>query len=81
MSGARVAMFAAAVVWPAVLLVTLRAGQVQSPRSVGQPRSPRTDVHADVSMFAPSSECLACHNNLVTPAGEDVSIGRAGADR
>ena len=26
-------------------------------------------------MFAPSSECLACHNNLVTSSGEDVSIG------
>ena len=26
-------------------------------------------------MFAPSSDCLACHNNLVAPAGEDVSIG------
>ena len=26
-------------------------------------------------MFAPSSDCVACHNNLVTPAGEDVSIG------
>ena len=26
-------------------------------------------------MFAPSSDCLACHNNLVTPSGEDVSIG------
>ena len=26
-------------------------------------------------MFAVSSECLACHNNLVAPTGEDVSIG------
>ena len=26
-------------------------------------------------MFALSSDCLACHNNLVTPSGEDVSIG------
>ena len=26
-------------------------------------------------MFAPSSECVACHNNLVTSSGEDVSIG------
>ena len=28
-------------------------------------------------MFAPSSECVACHNNLVTSGGEDVSIGAA----
>ena len=26
-------------------------------------------------MFAVSSECVACHNNLVAPTGEDVSIG------
>jgi hypothetical protein len=26
-------------------------------------------------MFAPSSDCVACHNNLVTRHGEDVSIG------
>ena len=32
-------------------------------------------VSADASMFALSSECLACHNNLVAPTGEDVSIG------
>lgn len=30
---------------------------------------------ADAAMFAPSSQCVACHNNLVTPGGEDVSIG------
>ena len=71
-------MFAAAVVWPAVLLVTLRPGASSRPAAAGA--AARTDVHADVSMFAPSSECLACHNNLVTPAGEDVSIGAAGAD-
>ena len=75
MSRARVAVFAVAVVWSAVLLVTLRAGRVQAPDSGGQPRPSRSNVHADVSMFAPSSDCLACHNNLVTPVGEDVSIG------
>ena len=35
----------------------------------------RTRRPRDLSMFAPSSDCLACHNNLVTPSGEDVSIG------
>jgi hypothetical protein len=32
-------------------------------------QAPATD------MFALSSDCIACHNNLVSPAGEDVSIG------
>jgi hypothetical protein len=26
-------------------------------------------------MFVTSHECVACHNGLTTPAGEDVSIG------
>jgi hypothetical protein len=30
--------------------------------------------HAD-AMFVTASECLACHNGLTTPSGEDVSIG------
>jgi hypothetical protein len=29
----------------------------------------------DTWMFAPSSDCLACHNGLVGPAGDDLSIG------
>jgi hypothetical protein len=33
--------------------------------------------HLDVSLFSHSEECMACHNNLMTPAGEDVSIGMA----
>ena len=28
-----------------------------------------------MSLFSHSENCMACHNNLVTPAGEDVSIG------
>jgi hypothetical protein len=28
-----------------------------------------------LSLFAHSEDCIACHNNLSTPAGEDVSIG------
>jgi hypothetical protein len=28
-------------------------------------------------MFAPSTDCMACHNSLVAPTGEDLSIGVA----
>jgi hypothetical protein len=63
-----------AVLWAAVLLVSMPAGRAQSPGG-GIRQAAGRDLHADVSLFAPSSECLACHNNLVTPAGEDVSIG------
>jgi hypothetical protein len=66
-----VAVFAAAVLWAAVLLVNLRAGR-QSPER----REPAHDAAAaSAAMFAVSTECLACHNNLTGPAGEDVSIG------
>src|SRR5688572_30210979 len=33
-------------------------------------------THAD-GLFQTSSECMACHNSLTTPSGEDVSIGAA----
>jgi hypothetical protein len=29
----------------------------------------------DLSLFTPSANCVACHNNLVAASGEDVSIG------
>jgi hypothetical protein len=32
-------------------------------------------AHADLSLFTHSENCVACHNNLTTPSGEDVSIG------
>jgi mono/diheme cytochrome c family protein len=31
--------------------------------------------HQALSLFTHSENCVACHNNLTTPAGEDVSIG------
>ncbi len=72
MNRERVAILAAAVVWSAVLLVNLRAGQAQSGQKQGANPHPAA---VDASMFAVSSECVACHNNLVAPTGEDVSIG------
>jgi hypothetical protein len=41
------------------------------------PTAPRRTAHRDLSMFAPASDCLACHNQLVAANGEDVSIGAA----
>ncbi|MGH9348145.1 MAG: hypothetical protein ACRD26_12880 [Vicinamibacterales bacterium] len=51
---------------------------VQEPRAapsqVAQPAQQVAPGHPD-TLFATSHECLACHNGLTTPAGEDVSIG------
>jgi hypothetical protein len=61
-SGSRVAC----AVWLfSVLLAAPRAAQVTT-----QP--PRAH---DLSLFTHSENCVACHNNLVAPSGEDVSIG------
>ena len=67
----RTAIVAAAILWSTVLLANVDESRKQSPES---PKSASRPADAS-SMFVPSSECLACHNNLVSPAGEDVSIG------
>jgi hypothetical protein len=63
----------AATLWMlAMSLSTPRADQVTTETAEGGVR--RTG-RLDLSLFSHSDECMACHNNLITPAGEDVSIG------
>ena len=57
----------------AFFMATPRAAQTtaQSPaRAVTRPTR-----HTDLSLFTQSDNCVACHNNLTTSTGEDVSIG------
>lgn len=68
----------------ACLVTTLRADAPGAdapaggaPTAGAGPAAARTQTPADAAMFAPSSECVACHNNLLTRTGEDVSIGVA----
>ena len=58
----------AAAVWLAAVLVS-------SPQAQGQ-QAHGPSAHAGVELPT-SDNCLACHNGLTTPAGEDVSIGTA----
>jgi len=51
----------------AALIATSRSGSAQA----------GARARLDTSMFAPSSDCTACHNNLSGPRGEDVSIAAA----
>ena len=44
-------------------------------RPLAYQQAPRPE--SAVPMFAHSDDCQACHNNLTSPAGEDVSIGVA----
>jgi hypothetical protein len=57
--------------WEGVLFFTLP--QAASPQVAG----PAVELPAGhpAAMFVTSHECGACHNGLVTPTGEDVSIG------
>jgi len=56
---------ALSVAWAASVYAT--AGPAQSGRS-----SPA--IHA-ATLFQTAETCMVCHNNLVTPSGQDVSIG------
>lgn len=76
----RVTWLLAAVALLAV--ASARPGQVgaasagrSSAGALEPPTAPRP--HAEPPLFAHSSDCLACHNQLVAPSGEDVSIGLA----
>lgn len=66
----------------AVLAVTL--SQTPVPRAAQAPAAPSghrvhdvTKVHGYGTHFETSERCVACHNGIVTPAGEDVSMGTA----
>jgi hypothetical protein len=66
-----------------LLLVALGAGLTAVQLAMGetgpgagqQLAATTTYRHLKSGMFAHSDECMACHNNLQAPDGEDVSIG------
>lgn len=55
-----------------VLLVAVALRAQGPPQASGKARP---SAHAAEGLFIHSENCVACHNNLSTPAGEDVSIG------
>lgn len=73
MSGVKPPVLFAASVW--LCAIFLSAVGADTAQSSGNTRSPKADANHPLPMFAPSTDCVACHNNLVTPGGEDVSIG------
>ncbi len=58
----------------ALWLVSFLIGS-PNPRAVAQPTQDRPSPHQDLSLFTHSDNCVACHNNLISSSGEDVSIG------
>ena len=65
----RILPVACAVWMLAVFVAVPRAAQAPTP-SANRPAA----AH-DLSLFTHSENCVACHNNLTTNTGEDVSIG------
>jgi hypothetical protein len=60
----------------ATLLVCVLAGMPRAAQT--GPRETAASgarAHQHLSLFTHSENCLACHNNLQAPSGEDVSIG------
>jgi hypothetical protein len=53
-----------------------RAAQTAETAEGGVKANPK-QIHKNLSLFTTSDNCIACHNVLVTPQGEDVSIGAA----
>src|SRR5574338_1556132 len=52
------------------------AGQSASrPPDPPESATPSASVHRNLDLFSHSDNCIACHNNLSTEGGEDVSIG------
>jgi len=60
-SGSRILLACAAVCLLPILLIAARGERGRDGK--------------DLSLFTPSANCVACHNNLIAPSGEDVSIG------
>jgi hypothetical protein len=71
MGGARstIPMIAGVAVWLAAVMAAQESGTTRPPTA--QPPSPKAPH------FETSENCLACHNGLTSPSGEDVSIGSA----
>jgi hypothetical protein len=57
-----------------LLLVVLT---LSAQTSIPGTRRDRSSPNAATGLFTHSDDCIACHNNLSTLAGEDVSIGTA----
>ncbi|MEQ1756926.1 MAG: hypothetical protein ABL986_01320 [Vicinamibacterales bacterium] len=66
----RLALLLACASWT---ITAFAAGQITTETREGGATA--RSGHADLSLFSHSENCIACHNNLSAPSGEDVSIG------
>ena len=60
---------------PLACTIWILAVFAASPNARETSRAREQNPHPDLSLFTHSDNCLACHNTLLSPDGEDVSIG------
>ena len=65
----------ACVIWLLALFTALPRAAQTAETAEGGVKENAKRVHKNLSLFTTSDNCIACHNVLVTPEGEDVSIG------
>jgi len=77
-------MIAALAAWALAIAASQDARvSAQTPKTTAQPtpspkagsKDTKPDPHRGNNVFTPSQDCMACHNSLIGPGGEDVSIG------
>ncbi len=69
------ALLLTCVVWLVSVLLAAPIANGRAGASRSADKKGRADAHRDTSLFTHSENCVACHNGLTTPSGEDVSIG------
>jgi hypothetical protein len=74
MTGTRIIPIACAAWLLAFFTAVPRAAQTAESAEGGVKTDPK-QIHKNLSLFTTSDNCIACHNVLLTPQGEDVSIG------
>src|SRR5262245_10899442 len=68
----------ACTLWLVALFATspdARGGEAAQKPAAQKPAAQKQPRHEALSLFTHSENCLACHNTLIAPTGEDVSIG------
>ena len=73
----RTLVFTAACAWLVVLLASAPSAQQPAPSAGTAPRPGSGQAAHQELSFQTSDNCVACHNGMTTPSGEDVSIGLA----
>jgi hypothetical protein len=66
---------AATLLWASGVAMTATTLDARPGQAAITASAPIAAIAAGAEMFAHSDECLACHNGLMSPSGEDVSIG------